>query len=586
MTARILAPDTDADRELRSILDQDRLTGFRVDAGAGSGKTTSLVKALAHVTKTRGATLSAKSQQIACITYTEVAAREIHEEIGNDPLASVSTIHSFLWSLVRPFQTDIAAWVSGHITELIADLEAEQNNFTSRTRATTKAKNAAELDKRQRQLVAVKTVRRWNYGIGGDYARGLLGHTDITKMVPAMIMERDLLARIVARRFPFVFVDESQDTIAPVVQCLKRICSAANGQMCLGFFGDPMQKIYLDGVGPVPLEPGWRSVVKPENFRSSLRVLACVNAIRAEGDSVQQITGLGSAQPEGHAFCFVLPADDNRNESLERVREWLDQRSASGSWTRSAADGGAKILMIAHRMAARRLGFEALFAAFSDNKSSSLEEAFKDGTPWPLTPFRDAIIPICRDTGAGAASVLAILKDRSPLLAAGRETRQVRSALAACRSAIDELRYAARPGAEATLGELLKLVADHRLIEFDPRLSAYLHPDGDHSDVVLGESTTKVLDAMSQCRFDELAGYYTYVNQQSPYSTQHGTKGSEFDRVLVVLDDEEGRHTQYSYDKLLGIKQLSATDIANQKEGRDSAIERTLRLLYVCVSRA
>ncbi|MGC7304349.1 hypothetical protein RA993_23240, partial [Mycobacteroides abscessus subsp. abscessus] len=84
-----------------------------------------------------------------------------------------------------------------------------------------------------------------------------------------------------------------------------------------------------------------------------------------------------------------------------------------------------------------------------------------------------------------------------------------------------------------------------------------------------GESTTKVLDAMSQCRFDELAGYYTYVNQQSPYSTQHGTKGSEFDRVLVVLDDEEGRHTQYSYDKLLGIKQLSATDIANQKEGRD-----------------
>ena len=49
MTSRIDAPDTDADREIRAILDFDHLTGFTVTAGAGSGKTTSLVKALAHI---------------------------------------------------------------------------------------------------------------------------------------------------------------------------------------------------------------------------------------------------------------------------------------------------------------------------------------------------------------------------------------------------------------------------------------------------------------------------------------------------------------------------------------------------------
>lgn len=586
MTARILAPDTDADRELRAILDQDRLSGFRVVAGAGSGKTTSLVKALAHVTKTRGPALSTKSQQIACITYTEVAAREIHEEIGNDPLAWVSTIHSFLWSLVRPFQTNIAAWVFTHIEQQIADLEYQQENFPVQTRATTKAKVAADLEKRQRQLVAVQRVRRWNYGIGGDYSRGQLGHADILKMVPAMILEHDLLARIVAQQFPFVFVDESQDTNPEVVHCLKQICALADGKMCLGFFGDPMQQIYPQGVGPVSLEPGWRSIDKPENFRSSRRVLACINAVRSEGDTVRQVTGLGSSQSEGHAFCFVLPADDNRNDALERVRAWLDQRSGAGNWTRSASEGGSKILMIVHRMAARRLRFDALFAAFSDSGSSSLQEAFGEGNAWPLTPFRDAIIPLCQDTGTQAAAVLAILKDQSPLLAAGRDQRQVRSALAACRSAVEELRDAAQPGADATLGQLLRLVADRQLIELDPRLAAYLYPDGTHGDVVLGESTMKVLDAMSLCRFDELAGYYTYVNQESPYSTQHGTKGAEFDRVLVVLDDEEGRFYQYSYDKLLGIKPLSQNDIANQAEGKDSAIERTLRLFYVCVSRA
>lgn len=587
MTARILAPDTDADLTLRSILDQDRLIGFRVVAGAGSGKTTSLVKALAYVTKTRGPTLSAKSQQIACITYTEVAAREIHEEIGNDPLASVSTIHSFLWSLVRPFQKDIATWVVTRIKEQIADLEHQQENFTSRTRETTKANIAADMEKRKRQLAAVPAIRRWNYGIGGDYSRGQLGHTDILKMVPAMILEHDLLARIVAQQFPFIFVDESQDTNPEVVRCLKQICALADGKMCLGFFGDHMQRIYLDGVGPVPLEPGWRNIDKPENFRSSRRVLACVNAVRAQDDAVQQVTGLGSSQPEGHAICVILPADDNRTEALERVREWLDQRSAAGNWTRSAADGGSKILMIVHRMAARRLGFDALFAAFSDNGSDSLKEAFGEGNPWPLTPFRDAIIPLCQNTGrTTAASLLAILKDQSPLLATGREQRQVRSALAACRSAVEELRDATRPGGDATLGQLLRLVGDRNLIELDPRLAAYLYPDGTHNDLILGQNTTRVLDAMSECRFDELAGYYTYVNQESPYSTQHGTKGAEFDRVLVVLDDEEGKFHQYSYDKLLGIKPPSKTDLENQAEGKDSAIERTRRLFYVCVSRA
>src|SRR3954449_6090772 len=119
MTSRLDSPDTEADREIREILDQDRLIGFTVVAGAGSGKTTSLVKALAHVTRTRGPSLLAKTQRVACITYTEIAAREIHEEIGNDPLASVSTIHSFLWSLAKPFQKDISAWVSARIDEQI-----------------------------------------------------------------------------------------------------------------------------------------------------------------------------------------------------------------------------------------------------------------------------------------------------------------------------------------------------------------------------------------------------------------------------------------------------------------------------------
>ncbi|MET4046691.1 MULTISPECIES: UvrD-helicase domain-containing protein [unclassified Rhodococcus (in: high G+C Gram-positive bacteria)] len=585
MTARADAPDTDADRQIREILDRDQLIGFTVVAGAGSGKTTSLVKALAHITRTRGPSLLAKTQRVACITYTEVAAREIHEEIGNDRLASVSTIHSFLWALAKPFQKDIGVWVAARIDEQIAGLLEKQASYKPSTRQTTKDNDAADLEKRRHQQAAMKDVKRWAYGIGADYARGIVGHTDVTKMVPEMILRRRLLAQLVGRQFPFIFVDESQDTYPEVVEALKHVWSLAGGNVCLGFFGDPMQQIYQQGVVSVSLEPGWVNVDKPQNFRSSRRVLACVNAIRSEGDSLQQVSGL-SEQAEGEAFCFVLPSDDQRSDRLELVRSWLDEHSTSGNWTRSAHKGGSKILMIVHRMAAKRLGFGNLYAAFNDRKASSLGQAFDEGNAWPLTPFRDVILPLCLAKDVSSPAVLAVLRESSPLVRAGQASRQLKAVLASSKAAVGELRQLALDSSTAKLGDLLRSASSTELIELDPRMAAYLHLEGEHGDVVLDERVVDVLNAMSECVLSELEGYYTYVKQESPYSTQHGTKGSEFERVIVVLDDNEGRFSLYSYDKFLGLKELSATDLDNQSRGADSAIERTRRLFYVCVSRA
>ncbi|WP_458366937.1 UvrD-helicase domain-containing protein [Burkholderia pseudomallei] len=60
-------------------------------AGAGSGKTTSLVKALTHLAQTRRRELKMRGQRIACITYTEVATKEISGDVGDDGLFHVST---------------------------------------------------------------------------------------------------------------------------------------------------------------------------------------------------------------------------------------------------------------------------------------------------------------------------------------------------------------------------------------------------------------------------------------------------------------------------------------------------------------
>jgi DNA helicase-2/ATP-dependent DNA helicase PcrA len=63
-------------------------------------------------------------------------------------------------------------------------------------------------------------------------------------------------------------------------------------------------------------------------------------------------------------------------------------------------------------------------------------------------------------------------------------------------------------------------------------------------------------------------------------------KGLEFERVMVILDDAEARGFMFGYEKLLGAKAASATDIKNAREGKETGVDRMRRLFYVTCSRA
>jgi len=52
------------------------------------------------------------------------------------------------------------------------------------------------------------------------------------------------------------------------------------------------------------------------------------------------------------------------------------------------------------------------------------------------------------------------------------------------------------------------------------------------------------------------------------------------------MDDTDARGFLFSYDKLFGAKQRTAADIKNEREGRETGLDRTRRLFYVTCSRA
>ena len=182
-------------------------------------------------------------------------------------------------------------------------------------------------------------------------------------------------------------------------------------------------------------------------------------------------------------------------------------------------------------------------------------------------------------------SALNLLKLHSPLL---RELPQNKAfqILEKCKKVIDIL--ANMDFNVVTIRELITYVCTTHIFvvpEILKRASKMVLNDlteDDKEDMDIVCSWIKVMDLpVNQIkRFDD------YVNRRTMFDTHQGVKGLEFERVLVVIDDNESRGFLFSYDKLLGVKPLSDGDIKNKETGKETSMERTTRLFYVTCTRA
>lgn len=588
MTSRIDSPDTNADLQLRECLSRSQTTGFVMIAGAGSGKTTSLVKALSYLAQTHGKPFLSRGQKIACITYTDVAVKEIWGDVGNASLFHVSTIHSFLWTLIRPFTKNIASWITTQLENKI--LRANEKISNSRTRETTREKLRNEIDRYNLQIPLISAVPHFTYGTGSSYQNGILGHSDILKLGPDLILGHTLLRKLVAKRFPIIFVDESQDTNPRFVAALKSIYQEIEGDFCLGFFGDPMQKIYMDGIGKIEVDESWLTITKPENFRCPQSVLRVINQIRAEDDELEQIRGRtieidGVNQlVEGTVNLFIFPLGEDNSERLNFVRQRLSEENSDPLWLSEdeGEDKKVKVLVVVHRMAATRLGFSNIYSSLNDNGDTNLKAGLKDGTAWVLRIFIKILLPLVESArNENNFEVISILKVHSPMLTSiGSVSMEISSALNTLSENISQLLTLMSADSQFTIRDIVNFIHNNQVLSVDERFFPYL----ENSFCETSESAG--IQAFLACPASELWNYNKYIKEMSPFATQQGVKGAEFERVITILSDEEDSGTSFSYGKYFGFTQLSDRDHINIEQGKDSVIDRTRRLFYVSCSRA
>ena len=218
------------DDEIYSCLDLDKPKSFFLFAGAGSGKTRSLVEVLNRFRENNIHRLRTNAQQVAIITYTNAACDEIKRRLEFDTAFSVSTIHSFAWELIKPYTYDIKALLRVRLQNDIDELEVAQ----SKGRAGSKAAEdrPRQIASKRKRLESLSTVRKFTYNPNGENSgKDSLNHAEVIALTAELLSSRPLLQTILIRKFPVLLVDESQDTkkelieVLFTVQCCCAMCS-------------------------------------------------------------------------------------------------------------------------------------------------------------------------------------------------------------------------------------------------------------------------------------------------------------------------------------------------------------------------
>lgn len=586
----------DIDDEIYSYLDLDNPKSFFLFAGAGSGKTRTLVEVLTRFRQNNIHRLRLQSQQVAIITYTNAACDEIKRRLEFDAAFNVSTIHSFSWDLIKHHQNNIREWLRVRIQSDIDELEEAQ----SKGRAGTKAAEdrPKQIAAKRKRLDALDFIRKFSYNPNGENAsRDSLNHAEVINITADFLKKFPLLQSILIRKFPILLVDESQDTKKELIEALFNVQSLHKKNFSLGLFGDIMQRIYMDGkedLGLTPLPDDWLMPKKTLNYRCPRRVVRLINKIREHVDNNTQAPAKHS---EGIVRLFIADSNKNIDKSVfeNTVCQKMAEFTGDEFWlTPPNVDDPKKknkILTLEHHMAALRGGFSSFFLPlYGVNK---LKTGLIDGTLSGIVFFSERVLPLIENLSLGNNfAVTRILNKHSPLICKEsiENSSSPKDELAKANESVKRLHHLWENDADPTLYEILKEIHHSRLLNIPDSLSAIA--DRKEKEFIVSEGeydSDNIIDAWDNAlsaRFSEFKNYAKYISNNSNFGTHQGIKGLEFPRVMVILDDGDARGFLFSYEKLFGAVPPTPSDIQRQDEGKETSIDRTRRLFYVTCSRA
>ena len=578
---------------------------FILEGGAGSGKTYSLISLINALTE------ELPDIRIVCITYTNNAVAEILSRIENENLW-VSTIHEFIWALIRKYQNEI----KNILFELIND--DNEKNFK-------KPKDFSEDLISEEYFENLYVDYDEYYSVTpNDENRVKISHDHILIVAEKMFEKYKKIADILKDIADCVFVDEYQDTSPLVADILLKHLEQSSKKNVIGFFGDSMQSIYDHGVGNLN-QYNLTKIVKTQNRRNPRVVIEVANKFRDDDIEQRPSEDINAPNMENGtiregSIKFLYGTEINDFISVKGTNIFESWDFSDGKQT--------KELRLTHKYNAEMTGFKDLYDLYNADLITKLISGIKKKIDkgnldcnktlgeiaLEVKPTYNKVELLDQINGNEIyQSIYSVLEDMS-WEEAYEKCRITKESLMSYKLNGMSGRYEANSYRDRILRrldileEIIELYEANRFNDFLRITKFSIHNRNDKiclkqaidylvsEDNQTIENVLKFAEVKGLFKEDELfsdyisnKGFYLwerikkitfnqyrksvlYLKEFSPICTQHSVKGSEYDNVLLVLESDWNK---YDFRTLFG------------KGSPNSNVQkRTKKLFYVCITRA
>lgn len=322
------------DRPRREII--KTLSQADIQAFPGSGKTTLLVAKLAILARK----WSSPYQGICVLSHTNTARKEIQQRLGNSEegaalLSSphfVGTLHSFFNNFVSiPYLRSLGIQINLIDNDFVKNYR--WGKLPNNTKYYLIQKKRGNLEEAKSYCVYAKKWGTIEYAsksptrehllkvIKDSQDQGYFTHDELLLLAQYVLDKKTAIARSIQTRFPFVFIDEAQDTQFLQQELLRQTFLTENSHTVLQNYGDQNQSIYSnysyikDDLSTSFFRSEAEYLSLPQSKRFDDRIADLANTVVLDGELMSGTNNIFSGKNIRHTIFLFSP------NNIDRVKD-------------------------------------------------------------------------------------------------------------------------------------------------------------------------------------------------------------------------------------------------------------------------
>lgn len=598
-------------REILSLIDMGK--NFLLSGGAGSGKTYSLVQVI------RQLILEHPSAKIACMTYTNAAVREIEDRVNHKNL-NVTTIHDFLWDNIKNFQQELKSTIISLANDSsVSEISIDDSNIPT------------DFFDNVTDGIQYKEFTRLREGIISHDELILIAHRmfkvhkklcDILKDKFKFILVdeyQDTHKNVIELLITFLKISKKQNIVGFFGDAMQSIYEDGVGNL-------DVYKVKNGG--------SINEVKKTQNRRNPQSIIALANLLRSDGITQQPSSDVGAPNMNaGRVKQGTIKFLYSDHEDISKATEFLKNNfSWDFSNTKETKELNLTHNLIAGKAGFRTLmdiydkdqilKFRDRIKAYIKEHSVKLDttqlsfgEVVKSLQAGKSGRELAAVSP--------TAAMKSFIDENSPLFKYAESCKysEFEKMYVNKDQLIDDKKQ--DESQVSKKGTKRDGLIQH-LYKIEKNISLYINHNyndflrhTDYRDKIISIESKRILKAsinnlvdvkgktieeiislahktgicliddkldgfkekksyiynrVKDVPYSEFQALFEYLEGRTPFSTQHKTKGAEYDNILVILDN--GNWNNYNFENLFTLA------------GSATVLDRTQKIFYVCCTRA